>query len=357
MTLPTPCAPISRRQASPAGSLRGIPRVESTLRPSSTGSPPPQPSCSCSQDRRTIHRTSFAKSTWRCRSVTPSSPSAWWRLKPAKALQYLISSTQWLDVGGRMVSEWIGDVVHAVGEPTGGLGGAGTATLIPPRPRRVDGRDEMLLAITEALELRKRVSLHGLAGVGKTALATEVAHRAAERSAHVFWMNAESSESLLASASDVVTLLALSDGGRDPTARLRRWLASQRDWLLVFDNVEDHDLMSEIVPFGSAGAVLTTSRAPLPRDDDQASFEVEPLLLDDAAELLLRRAGELESAPRRLQPSRSPSSSAPSRWRWTTPRPSWSRPGPRRPNTCRCTRPRVRVSSREQWNAGVGRSN
>src|SRR5262245_17079298 len=66
-----------------------------------------------------------------------------------------------------------------------------------PRRRRFVGRDEELRAVEDALSIRGEgagvATLHGLAGSGKTALALEYAHRAAERRSYpggVWWLSA-----------------------------------------------------------------------------------------------------------------------------------------------------------------------
>src|SRR4051812_17342526 len=67
-----------------------------------------------------------------------------------------------------------------------------------PRRRRFIGRDEELRAVDDALLARGEAgglaTLHGLAGIGKTALALEYAHRAAEKRAYtggVWWIAGE----------------------------------------------------------------------------------------------------------------------------------------------------------------------
>ncbi len=106
-------------------------------------------------------------------------------VEPANALQYLVSSTQWLDVNGRDISEWIADVAGAITDQVGETHAAAKATLIPPRSRTLSGRDDYLSRVTAGIRRSRRVTLHGIAGVGKTALAIEIAHRAVEEFSQV----------------------------------------------------------------------------------------------------------------------------------------------------------------------------
>jgi hypothetical protein len=135
-----------------------------------------------------------------------------------------------------------------------------------------------------------KVEVAGMAGVGKTQLCTEYCYRMfPSEYGLVVWLKAESSESLVADyrqllmdlaqedAREVTTLrsndnnnpasasgpssgLPHSDSGHNTAAQdtdeivrevKTRLFRSQVPWLLVFDNLEDYDLLEKFVPRGA----------------------------------------------------------------------------------------------------------
>jgi len=115
-------------------------------------------------------------------------------------------------------------------------------------------------AVTQRLE-----AVHGLGGVGKTALAVEHAWRCRERYSGVFFVRAESPELLrsgLAELAPVMKLPRLQDEDLAVGAALE-WLTEHSGWLLILDNVDDEatrGLVQEVLPVLSGGRVLITSR-------------------------------------------------------------------------------------------------
>ncbi|KAL3906737.1 MAG: hypothetical protein SGILL_009153, partial [Bacillariaceae sp.] len=146
----------------------------------------------------------------------------------------------------------------------------------------------------------------GMGGVGKTQLCTEYCYRMfPSEYGLVVWLKAESSESLVADyqqllmdlaqedASEVATLqsndnnnpasgpssgLPHSDSGHNTAAHntdeiirevKTRLFRSQVPWLLVFDNLEDRDLLEKFVPRGAGtrGHILVTTRQGNPSED------------------------------------------------------------------------------------------
>ena len=51
-------------------------------------------------------------------------------------------------------------------------------------------------------------------------------------------------------------------GGSKPSAALKRWLAGQPSWLLVYDNAEDVEAVRGFLPDGGRHHLLVTSRNP-----------------------------------------------------------------------------------------------
>ncbi|HEY7122999.1 MAG TPA: tetratricopeptide repeat protein [Ktedonobacterales bacterium] len=89
-------------------------------------------------------------------------------------------------------------------------------------------------------------------------------------------------------------------------AAVKRWLHSYTEWLLIFDNVEDLELLQSMLPEASQGHILITTRSPV-GGKLGAPLAVPMLDEEESALLLLRRAKlltpetPLEAAPRVLQ--------------------------------------------------------
>src|SRR5258708_2930638 len=73
---------------------------------------------------------------------------------------------------------------------------------------------------------------------------------------------------------------------------LLRWLASNRDWLLILDNADDLELAADFIPLASSGHILLTTRAQS-TGAIANSIEVEKMGQAEGALLLLRRAKKL----------------------------------------------------------------
>src|SRR5260221_14235007 len=104
---------------------------------------------------------------------------------------------------------------------------------------------------------------------------------------------------LFRSISDFVALAAvlqlperdLADQGL-VVAAVKRWLVSNRDWLLILDNADDLELAADFMPLASSGHILLTTRAQF-TGAIANSLEVEKMAQPEGALLLLRRAKKL----------------------------------------------------------------
>jgi tetratricopeptide (TPR) repeat protein/transcriptional regulator with XRE-family HTH domain len=135
----------------------------------------------------------------------------------------------------------------------------------------------------------------GVAGVGKTVLVLEYAHRFRDEYPAVLWLRAEDGAVLRDGFARLATALGLPEGaGHDQAAAVtavRRWLEGHLEWLLILDNVGDMSAVEEIVPAGPGHTLLTTqaqATGPL-----AGRIDLPPLTTDDSALLLLRRAKRL----------------------------------------------------------------
>ncbi len=185
---------------------------------------------------------------------------------------------------------------------------------LPPAPRTFVGRQTQLDALTELLAARANGSagsvvvvsaISGMAGVGKSALAVEVAHRVADLfpDGQLFLdLRGYGAEEPMAPIDAIsAALRGLGVAGdevpADPSeasAQCRSILA-QRRVLLVLDNVAGSGAVDGLLPGAGASATIVTSRSPL-SGLDAAQIQLDVLTAAEAAELLQQFAGPARMA-------------------------------------------------------------
>ena len=172
-----------------------------------------------------------------------------------------------------------------------------------PRNPFFTGREAILEALHTYLHADHMVAhtqsyaLHGLGGVGKTQLALEYAYRHALDYSAVFWIGAEAVESIVSGLLRIAEVLQLP--GRDEKNQqhvveaVQQWFATHRQWLLIWDNVEDLGMVDRFLPSVRQGTILLTTRCrvlgTLTRGMDLLPMEQEEGML-----FLLRRAKVVE---------------------------------------------------------------
>jgi len=166
------------------------------------------------------------------------------------------------------------------------------------------GREELLTGLREALAsgaaaaLTQAQAIHGLGGVGKTALAVEYAYRYAPEYDIFWWVRSEEAATLAAyfaglaqRLADIPPAVKTSPDQGVIVAAVRAWLRQHPGWLLVFDNVEKPEDLKEYRPQGGPGHVLITSRNPV-WGRVARPLEVRVLPREQSVEFLLKRTGQ-----------------------------------------------------------------
>jgi RecA/RadA recombinase len=178
----------------------------------------------------------------------------------------------------------------------------GRPVSLGPRPVWLVGRKDLLIELhtrlTDGNQAGPRIiALYGLGGAGKTSVAVEYAHQQQSTAGVVWQFPAEDPTVLAAEFARLATQLGASGGllgPSDPVAAVHAILAaSPTAWLLVFDNVVDHESVQVFLPPAGNGRVLiTTQSAPWP-----SSLGLEVPVLDSAvaAMFLAARTGDADA--------------------------------------------------------------
>jgi tetratricopeptide (TPR) repeat protein len=157
---------------------------------------------------------------------------------------------------------------------------------VPTRNKNFTGRDDILDRLREGASSRVTAVLpesgphssesdpsnpvpqgvHGLGGVGKTAIAIEYAYRYRSDYDLVWWIAADQLPSVRGSLAELALRLGLE---ASPAAGVDGLIAAVRDalrrgepfsrWLIIFDNADQPEEIKDLIPAGS-GDVLITSR-------------------------------------------------------------------------------------------------
>jgi tetratricopeptide (TPR) repeat protein len=172
---------------------------------------------------------------------------------------------------------------------------------IPPPVRSFTGRRDLLVALREHL-MRERATalipttaLYGMGGVGKTQLALAYAHQYRNEYKLGWWIPADTELSITTALVELAVTLGMPAEllPRELASRAREALASQVDWLLVFDNARHPTEVARFLPAAGGGHVLITSRNPAWQGIADP-LPVDVLPLHDAVKLLRTRSGDTD---------------------------------------------------------------
>src|SRR6266542_4279494 len=183
------------------------------------------------------------------------------------------------------------------------------SNLVPQNPN-FTGRDELLDELHRSFTgeppgqggRRQRwvQAVHGLAGVGKSQLAREYAHRHAGEYDVVWWLRADRPSTVLAGLAELAQRLHLpNQGDRDQLVdQLVTDLGKRDRWLLVFDTAAEPRDLCRFLPARGHGHVLVTTRNPA-FGQIAGRVRVDVLSADQAQRFLLERTGSTDAASAR----------------------------------------------------------
>jgi len=142
---------------------------------------------------------------------------------------------------------------------------------VPLQNRFFTGREIYIEKLHEALKsdgaaaLSQPQAISGYGGIGKTETAIKYAHKYKDEYKDVFWVNADSTESLISSFVNIAGLLNLSvkDNKEQDLIvdAVKHWLETDSGWLLIFDNADNPKIVKDFIPLLPKGHIILTSRA------------------------------------------------------------------------------------------------
>ena len=177
----------------------------------------------------------------------------------------------------------------------------GRPVALAQRPQMLADRENLLADLHSRLsgdgpDGPRIVALYGLAGVGKTSVAVEYAHRHQARAAVAWQFPAEDPVTLTAEFSRLAAVLGAAGtvfDPRDPVAVVHAWLAaSEAPWLLIFDNAPGQEAIGKFIPPAGNGQVLVTSQSALWAPGQ--AMEVPVMDAAAAATFLAARTGDAD---------------------------------------------------------------
>lgn len=160
------------------------------------------------------------------------------------------------------------------------------------------GREEVFQVLHKALHpshihRSHSCTLSGLGGIGKTHLAVEYAYRSINEYTAIFWISAETRESIISSFIAIAAVLNLPEAQEQNQERLiaavKRWLVGHHGWLMIFDNVDDVIMLKGFLPLSPQSSLLLITRGQ-PSGLTGHIVNLEPITQEESLRFLLARS-------------------------------------------------------------------
>jgi tetratricopeptide (TPR) repeat protein len=198
------------------------------------------------------------------------------------AVRALLATVQRLRKPPTTGSRWAGAQPGFPGRPT--------TWNIPEADGDFVGRESTMVDL-EAFATRP-IALCGPAGIGKSRIAIEFAHRHAGEYDVAWWVRARSDLTRIDDYTALADALGLPEAADPNTQRvvaaIKRWFAEHDRWLLVLDEAPSPEAVADLLPAGP-GHVLVTSEWSI-WDEAATPVLLQPLSRPDAVQLLEARA-------------------------------------------------------------------
>ncbi len=172
---------------------------------------------------------------------------------------------------------------------------------IPERNPFFIERKNELRQLSELLTTHKAVMIkqmvNGLGGIGKTQTAIEYCYSYIDSYQSILWVNAENLLELSNSYTEIGKILDLLSSEIDQSFNLeeltfwiKTWLAQNKNWLLVLDDLEDIALIRTYLPSNHQGHILITTSTDI-LSDKIGILTLENMGVNIGTNFLLKRAG------------------------------------------------------------------
>ncbi|KUJ18332.1 uncharacterized protein LY89DRAFT_733010 [Mollisia scopiformis] len=164
------------------------------------------------------------------------------------------------------------------------------------------GRQDILDLIDKNLLLENRrnvtfsegflrsFALCGMGGIGKTQIAVEYAYSRMSKYDAIFFITADGKTVLSEEFARIAVQLGLEDQSEANDITVSREIPeNEASWLLIFDNVDDLDVLDDFWPTTGSGAVLLTSRDSLAKNQIHTAnngIDLQPFSAEDAIQFL-----------------------------------------------------------------------
>ncbi|HCI81473.1 MAG TPA: hypothetical protein DHW02_17495, partial [Ktedonobacter sp.] len=166
------------------------------------------------------------------------------------------------------------------------------------------GREDILTYLhdaftsdTSTIALAQPQAISGLGGIGKTQTAVEYAYRYRDSYQAVFWVRAESPDLLVSDYLTLAALLTLPERNEQDQSQIThaviRWFDTHDSWLLILDNADELDAVSEYIPSAGKGHILLTTRSQAVGTVAER-IELDTMSKDEGTLFLLRRIKRLK---------------------------------------------------------------